>query len=456
MSDLVSDLQKIVGEAHVLTGAEIADRHSPYCHEAYDAGLLVRPASTEEVAAICKIVKQAGVSIVPHGGLTGLVEGTVSHAGDVIISFERMSKVLRLDPDQMVMVVEAGTTLQSAIEAAVEVGMMPGVDIPSRGSATIGGMTSTNAGGVRVLRYGMMRENILGLEAVLPDGTVISSLNTLMKNNAGFDLKQLFIGSEGKMGLVTAVALKLHPKPAKEETALVATKSFQDLVKLLGKARTELGADLLSFEAMWADYYRVTTSQPGFGAAPLPYEYPLYGIIEVSAVTDTVDSRLQSFLEKAFEGELVVDAVFANSVAEQQRIWRSREDSDAVMGSFPVSLTYDIGFELKDMDAYAKELTSKLDAAYPDVSVFFFGHMGDGNLHIMLGADQETGTNREAIDKIVYGCAASYTNSTLSAEHGIGFEKKAFLHASRSPEEIALMQRLVSMMGGGLNEGKIF
>ncbi|MBE7638272.1 FAD-binding protein [Sneathiella sp. P13V-1] len=455
MSDLVRELQKIVGEAHVLTGEEITDRHSPYCHEAYDAGLLVRPETVEEVSAVCKAAKDAGVALVPHGGLTGLVEGTVSHAGDVIISFERMNKVLRLDPDQMVMVVEAGVTLQNAIEAAAEVGMMPGVDIPSRGSATIGGMTSTNAGGVRVLRYGMMRENILGLEAVLSDGTIISSLNTLMKNNAGFDLKQLFIGSEGKMGLVTKVALKLHPKPAKEDTALVATNSFEDLVKLLGRARTALGSDLLSFEAMWADYYRVTTGQPGFGAVPLPYDYPLYGIIETAADVDREDSRLQSFLEKAFEDELVVDAVFANSVAEQQRIWRSREDSDALMGSFPVSLTYDIGFELKDMDAYAKELTSNINEAYPQVSIFFFGHMGDGNLHIMVGADQETGAKRESIDQIVYACAADYQNSTLSAEHGIGLEKKAFLHTSRSPEEIALMHQLVKAMGGNINAGKV-
>ena len=455
MPDLISQLQDIVGASHVLQGEDVTGRHCAYCSDAYAAGLLVRPKTTEEVSAICVLAQREGVNIVPHGGMTGLVKGTTSEQGDIIVSFERMNRVLRVDADQMVLVAEAGVTLQSVFEAAAEIDMMPGVDIPSRGSATLGGMTSTNAGGVRVLRYGMMRENILGLEAVLPDGTVMSSLNTLMKNNAGFDLKQLFIGTEGKLGLVTAVSIKLHPKPVKEETALVAAKSFQDLVTLLGHARKELAADLLSFEAMWPEYYQVTTSQPGFGALPLSNDYAMYAVIEVALGTGAAQSRLEPFLEGAFEDDLIVDAVFANSVAEQQRIWRSREDSEAVMGRYFNTASYDIGFELKDMNSFAETLTAELKDIVPEVAVFFFGHMGDGNLHIMLGLDEATASKYQTINDIVYRCAQGYSNSTLSAEHGIGIEKKPYLDTSRSAEEIALMQRLVSAFEGGHNIGKV-
>ncbi|MCG8491725.1 MAG: FAD-binding oxidoreductase, partial [Sneathiellales bacterium] len=200
MQELVNRLQDIVGPAHVLQSKDVTSRHCDYCEGAYGADLLVRPENTDELAKVVELANDEERNIVAHGGMTGLVAGTTSEKGDLIISFERMNKVLRVDGDQNVLIAEAGTTLETIINAAAEIGMMPGVDIPSRGSATIGGMTSTNAGGVRVLRYGMMRENILGLEAVMQDGTILKTLNTLMKNNAGFDLKQLFIGTEGRLG----------------------------------------------------------------------------------------------------------------------------------------------------------------------------------------------------------------------------------------------------------------
>ena len=455
MPDLIDQLEEIVGKAHILQGTEVTDRHSPYSPDAYEAGLLVRPGSADEVAAICALAHRSSVSLVPHGGVTGLVDGTASESGNIILSFERMNRILRVDPEQMVLVAEAGASLESVIAAAGDAGMMPGVDIPSRGSATLGGMTSTNAGGVRVLRYGMMRENILGLEAVLPDGTLLSSLNTLMKNNAGFDLKQLFIGTEGRLGLVTKVAVKLHPKPVSEETALVATDSFETLIRLLSRARQEIGADLLSFEAIWPEYYDITTSQPGFGSRPLDLGPGIFAVIEVAQWSEGEASRLEPFLERAFEAELVEDAVLAKSESERQAIWRSREDSDAVLQAFPFSLSFDIGFELKDMSPFAEELRAKLAEAHPELQQFFFGHMGDGNLHIMLGGPGEKRDERHGIEALIYETAGQYRGSTISAEHGIGFEKKAFLGMSRSEEEIALMQKLISTLGGGINEGKV-
>ncbi len=455
MPNLIDQLEEIVGKAHILQGTEVTDRHSPYSLDAYEAGLLVRPGSAEEVAAICVLAHRLGVSLVPHGGVTGLVDGTASEKGNIILGFERMNRILRIDPEQMVLVAEAGASLESVMAAAADEGTMPGVDIPSRGSATLGGMTSTNAGGVRVLRYGMMRENILGLEAVLPDGTVLSSLNTLMKNNAGFDLKQLFIGTEGRLGLVTKVAIKLHPRPVSEETALVATDSFETLIRLLSRARQEIGADLLSFEAIWPEYYDITTSQPGFGSRPLALGPAIFAVIETAIWSDGEASRLEPFLEKAFEAKLVEDAALAKSESERQAIWRSREDSDAVLQAFPFSLSFDIGFELKDMSPFAEELRAKLTETHPELQQFFFGHMGDGNLHIMLGGPEEKRLERHGIVALIYETAGRYRGSTISAEHGIGVEKKAFLGKSRSKEEIALMQKLISTFGGGINEGKV-
>lgn len=455
MSEFVEALTQIVGESHVLLDGDVASRHCDYCEGAYGADLLVRPGNTDELAKIARLAHHDGRNVVAHGGMTGLVAGTTSERGDLIISFERMNKILRVDGDQNVLVAEAGAILESVIHAAAEIGMMPGVDIPSRGSATIGGMTSTNAGGVRVLRYGMMRENILGLEAVMQDGTVLESLNTLMKNNAGFDLKQLFIGTEGRLGLVSKVAIKLHPKPVGEETALVATDSFETLIKLLSRARKEIGADLLSFEAVWPEYYSITTSQPGFGQKPLPLGAGIFAVIETAKWADDAASQLEPFLERAFEAELIEDAALAKSESERQAIWRSREDSDAVFQGFPFTLSFDIGFELKDMNAFAEKLREGLDKRYPELTQFFFGHMGDGNLHIMLGGPEEKRAERHDIETVVYETAGEFGGSTISAEHGIGLEKKAFLHSSRTEDERQLMQSIITSFAGGLNKGKI-
>ncbi|WP_169544732.1 FAD-binding oxidoreductase [Sneathiella aquimaris] len=455
MFDLLQKLKEIVGENHVLTGNAVTERSSDYCHDAYGAGLLVRPATTNELSRICALAHNKQINMVPHGGLTGLVDGTSSQQGDLVVSFERLNNVIRVDKEQNILIAEAGVTLETALNKATEVGMMPGVDIPSRGSATLGGMVSTNAGGVRVLRYGMMRENILGLEAVLSDGTVLSSVNTLMKNNAGFDLKQLFIGTEGRLGFVSQVALKLHPKPIDEETSLIAAQSFETLVKILSEARQFLGSDLLSFEAMWPEYYTLTTSQPGFGSKPLPEGYPIYAVLETGRWQKDVPHRLDVFLEKMFEEELLLDAVLAKSESERQSIWRAREDSDAVQFGFPTNRSYDIGFELSDMNGFALALQDVMAIKYPDCHLFFFGHMGDGNLHVMLAGDKEALHDTLRVDDLVYSLAAQFKNSSLSAEHGIGLEKKAFLDRSRSVEEIKLMKRLAKLMGGHINAGKV-
>ena len=456
MTTLVEQLTDIVGQSNVLTGTDVTSRNPGYCLASMDAGLLVRPATTDEVSAIAVCAQANNRVLVPHGGMTGLVQGTTSEEENIIISFERMNKVLRVDPVQNVLVAQAGVKLQDAHDAAAEYGLMLGVDIPSRGSCTVGGIISTNAGGVRVIRYGMTRENVLGLDAVLPDGSILNASNTLMKNNAGFDLKQLFIGSEGTLGLVTQAVFKLFPKPVSESTALVGADSVASIIKLLAKARKDLGSNLLSFEVMWEDYYRDSTAAPG-ARRPLEDRYPLYAILEAGQWAGGANDQLQSFLEEALEEGSIEDAVIAASLTERNDIWKSREDSEAIIQRYDRICSYDIGFEASDIEPFVTSLKRAMAAKWPDKSVYVFGHLGDGNLHVILGHTHEEYAQRKQYDDVLYGEVARFNNSTVSAEHGIGLEKRDYLHYSRSENQRNLMQKLMQAVdpAGTLNPGKI-
>jgi len=276
-AELAKSLATIVGETHVLDQSKLQLRNPGQCEHSQLAALLVRPADARQLSEVVKLAAESKVQTVPQGGLTGLVQATSTEENNLIISFERMNAIERVDPLQGVLVAGTGVTLADAHAAAAEVGMTLGVDIPSRGSCTLGGIISTNAGGIRVIRYGMTRENVLGLTAVLPDGTIIDAANTLMKNNAGYDLKHLFIGSEGTLGMVTSAVFKLYPLPIREHTALVATDSFESLLELLKRCRQEVGSALLSFEGLWKDFYWGKTKAAGI-RAPIEDPYPLYAI----------------------------------------------------------------------------------------------------------------------------------------------------------------------------------
>lgn len=450
-------LVAIVGDKHVLIGADVTDRNTGYCSASMDAALLVRPATTEEVGKIAKLAHDNERALVAHGGMTGLVQGTASQQKNIIVSFERMNQVVRVDPAQNILIAQAGVKLQDAHAAAAEFGLTLGVDIPSRGSCTVGGIVSTNAGGVRVIRYGMTRENILGLDAVLCDGTVIQASNTLMKNNAGYDLKQLFIGSEGTLGLVTQAVFKLFPKPVDESTALVAADSVESIIKLLTRARKELGAKLLSFEVMWRDYYWDVTGNSPSGNRPIAEDYPVYAILEAGEWTSEREDQLEAMLGGALEDGLIQDAVLASSLAERDAIWLIREDTDPIRHMSDQMLSFDVGFELKDIDNFVKGLIAAMGAKWPDKPVYVFGHMGDGNLHIILGLSDVEYAQRKQFDDVLYSEVGRYSNSTVSAEHGIGLEKRDYLHYSRSDQQRQLMQQLMAALDpqATLNPGKI-
>lgn len=455
--EFIERLCAIVGDRHVLTDADVTDRITGYCRSSMDAGLLVRPETTEQVSEIAALAHSQRRAVVAHGGMTGLVQGTASQQQNVIVSFERMNRVVRIDPAQNILIAQSGVKLVDAHAAAAEYGLTLGVDIPSRGSCTVGGIVSTNAGGVRVIRYGMTRENCLGLDAVLCDGTVIKASNTLMKNNAGYDLKQLFIGSEGTLGLVTQAVFKLFPKPLDESTALVAANSVDDVVQLLTRVRSHLGAKLLSFEVMWRDYYRDVTANSPSGNRPIAEDYPVYAIIEAGEWTSQREELLQSVLEDALETGLIQDAVLASSLAERDAIWAIREDTDPVQHLSDRILSYDVGFELKDIDDFVNGLVRAMGEKWPEKPVYVFGHMGDGNLHVILGLSDDEYINRKQFDDVLYAEVGRYTNSTVSAEHGIGLEKRDYLHYSRDQEQRQLMQQLMVALDPQsiLNPGKI-
>ena len=458
-NNLVPLFGEAIGMTNVIHGEALGNRDRGYCEDCHTAGILLLPRSTADVSHICKIASDHGISVVPQGGLTGLVDGTASHSGQVCVSFERMNRIIQIDPAQAIAVVEPGVILQNLFEATEPFDLMPGIDIPSKGSCTIGGLVSTNAGGVRVLRYGMMRENVLGLEVVLANGEILDAANRLMKNNAGYDMKQLFIGSEGSLGLVTGIVLRLHPVPRSTALALVACERLDSLIALLEQARKDLQSKLLSFEVMWPEYLQLTTTQPGMESSPIDTNYNLYAVIEVAG-SDSEDSAtaLNNLLEQAFEEELVVDGVIAGSEAQRLAIWRTREDSDAIESTCDAYLSYDVGMQLQHLEPYVERFRSEFRARYPDRVPYIFGHMGDGNLHIMFAVSPEEYRNRQGFDEIVYGALGGFESATISAEHGIGLEKKDYLERSRSDVYVNWMRRIKATLDPGdvLNPGKIF
>src|SRR5689334_10257350 len=455
-TDLRSDLRAIVGEQGLLEGAAVRERGAALFHGRVEAELLVRPRSTEQVSAILKICQAHGQPLVTHGGLTGLVNGADAGRGEIVLSLESMSGIERVDVPGRSMRVQAGAKLGNVQRAAEEQGMVFPLDLGARDSATVGGNISTNAGGLRVLRYGMMRNLVLGIEAVLADGTVLTSLNRMLKNNAGYDLKQLFIGSEGTLGVVTRAELRLVSRTRSQETLLAALPSFEALVDLLGRLDGGLGGQLAAFEALWGNYYDLNTAPPATNPAPLARGAPFYAIAETLGGDPDADrARLEAVLGEAMEAGVVSDVTLANSETERRAIWNIREDVWQPKHIAPL-LTFDVSLPIENMKAYVEEVNAAVQAFAGDNRSFVFGHMADGNLHLVIAAGDDPAT-RAKVEDLVYRPLAAIGGS-VSAEHGIGLEKRAYLPLSRTPAEIATMRLLKQALDpkGILNPGKVF
>lgn len=458
MSDLIQQIAAIVGPQGLITGADVQERAADFMGlTRCQAKAIVRPASTAELSEVMKLCHAAGQTVVAAGGNTGLVQGQVCTPDDLQISLERMRAVGNIDPVGRTMVVEAGCVVQTAQEAAEAQGLKFAVDWGARGSATIGGGISTNAGGNSVVRYGMMRDNVLGLEAVLADGTIISSMNVLLKNNAAYDLKQLFIGSEGTLGIVTRAVLRLHPAPLTTQTAMLACTDFAAVQKLFVEAGRQFGPGLTSFEVMWPSFYEPMIST-GKHTPPLPGGYGCYVILEMSGTDPDGDqARFETVLGGLLEAELAVDAVIASSKGQADQIWAIRDDIPALMGFTMPSVTFDVSLPIRDMESYVRSLTETAGAALGEtMKLVVFGHIGDGNLHILLGAQPFTEETKHKIEELVYVPLRALSGS-VSAEHGIGLEKRDWLAISRSAEEVALMRTLKAALDpkGILNPGKV-
>jgi FAD/FMN-containing dehydrogenase len=463
MTDLVAALRAELGDDAVLGPDEVALRARNYWDSApLQARALVRPRTTDEVSRVMALCDSRGQTVVVHGGLTGVCDADRVTTEDLVISFERMTAVEEIDVIGRTATVQAGCRLETLQLAAERAGLFFPLDLGARGSCTVGGNVATNAGGTAVIRFGMMRALVLGLEAVLPDGSVVSSMNHMLKNNTGYDVKQLFIGSEGTLGIVTRIVLTLKEQPSSANTVLVALEDGEHLAPLLKLMDRRLGGTLSSFEAMWGDYFRAVTA-PGWHTAPLSRDHAFYVIIEAEGPNQEEDTaRFNAAIEQAYDAHLIVDAVLPKSNAERAHIWAIREDFDALRQHKPL-LLYDISLPLRDMLAYVDEVTRGLKQLWPTGEFFALGHIGDGNLHFFVAPEtvgavdaQQSAALHAACDAVVYPPLKRF-NGAVSAEHGIGLEKKLWMPVSRSPAELELMRRLKRALDpkGLLNRGKV-
>lgn len=458
MEPLLKKISAIVGAGNVLTGDDVTLRRVDWMTgAACRAGAIIRPGSTAELAATVRLCHAARQPLVTHGGLTGLVHGGEASAEELVISLERMTAIEALDPVAGTMTVQAGAPLQKVQEAAEAHGLQFALDLGARGSCTIGGNIATNAGGVRVVRYGMMRQQVLGLEAVLADGSVVSSMSHMLKNNAGYDLKQLFIGSEGTLGIVARAVLRLQPRMASERTALVACADFDGVTGLLRHMGRELGGSLATFEVMWRNHYTLLTEESGRNAAPLPTRWPYYAIVESLGSADEENTaRFGAALESALQEGLIEDAVLAQSESQRKSIWAIREDVEGLIEQLSPLFTFDVSLPIPAMPRYAASLEKAVQQRWPHGRIVVFGHVGDGNLHVSVSVGSHAAEARRAVEQLVYGPLTELGGS-VSAEHGIGLEKRDYLALSRTPEEIALMRTLKRALDplNLLNRGKI-
>ena len=455
--ELIARLKALLPAAAVVEGADLKGRTTSWrLEQPIAAPLLLRPASTEEMSRILAECHAASQPVVVHGGLTGLVRGTDATEADIVVSLERMRAIESIDTTQRVAIVQAGVTLQQLQEAADAEGLSFPLDLGARGTATLGGNASTNAGGNRVLRFGMTRDMVLGLEAVLADGTVVSSMNRLIKNNTGYDLKQLFIGSEGTLGVITRMVLRLREKPARQDVAFAAVDRFDSLTRLLKHMDRALGGSLSAFEVMWPDFYRLVTTEPARGRPPVPHGHAYYVLIEAMGGDSPADAqRFDAALEVALEQGLIADAAIAQSQSEAATIWALRDDVLQTR-QFGEVFGFDVSLPIAEIPAYLDRVEAGFHGRWPAGRYWVFGHMGDGNLHLVFSEGGLPDDAYDAVQHIVYDPLQA-AGGSVSAEHGIGIEKRKWLPLSRNAGEIALMRTLKTALDprGILNPGRI-
>ncbi|SCZ07798.1 FAD-binding oxidoreductase [Microvirga guangxiensis] len=417
---------------------------------------LILPQTTEDVATALRICHEHRQPVVAQGGLTGLAGGAHPQAGEVALSLERMNGIEEIDAASATLTALAGTPLAVVQQAAEDAGFLCGIDLGARGTCTIGGNIATNAGGNQVLRYGMARRNALGLEAVLADGTVVRSLNKMLKNNAGYDWPQLLIGSEGTLGIITRVVIGLHPKPQGLQTALCAVGSFDETLAVLRKFQHAYPGRLLVFEAMWREFMTVATQICGLSPA-FAEEHDLTLLIEADMGAEPAGSEaFSALLSDFYEQGLIKDAVVAQSRAERNRFWAYRETPYEYGRFLPEEIRFDVSVPLNRMTEAVEHLRQEMPKQFPDAIYVVYGHVADSNIHINVAIKDMTSETKTRVQKIVYDLVFSLGGS-ISAEHGIGRIKRPYLHLSRTAPELALMTKMKQALDpeGILNPGRV-
>ena len=465
--DVIAQFAEIVGEANVLTGD--ADT-APYLKEwrgrwTGKTAAVVRPGSTGEVSAILKLASKTKTAIVPQGGNAGLVGGQIPDMSgkQVILSTTRLNRIRDIDPAGNTITVEAGVVLQDIQEAAEEHGRLFPLSLGAQGSCQIGGNLSTNAGGTGALAHGVARDLCIGLEVVLPTGEVLDSLNRLKKDNTGYDLRNLFIGAEGTLGVITAAVLKLFPKPAGRATAFLAVPSPEEALGLFDRARSAAGNGLTAFELMARIGVEFTTRHIPDVRDPLDRHHPWYVLMEISSGQSEDDARatLEAVLEHGMEHGLVTDGAIAESFQQRADFWRLRESMSESQIPEGGSIKHDISVPVDSVPAFLAEADRAVLAIEPGSRICAFGHLGDGNIHYNIsqpvGADKAVFmTLIEVITPAVHKIVRDYGGS-ISAEHGIGQMKRDELAEVKNPVALDLMRRIKKDFDpkGIMNPGKV-
>jgi FAD/FMN-containing dehydrogenase len=451
-------LGEIVGAANVLTAPEDTKPYFTDWRRQYsgNAECVVRPGNTTEVAAVVALCGREAVAIVPQGGNTGLVGGSVPTGAcrEIVLSLSRMNRIRALDPLNDTATVEAGCVLAAIQQAAADAGRLFALSLAAEGSCQIGGNLSTNAGGVNVLRYGPAREQVLGLEVVLPDGRVWDGLRGLRKDNTGYDLKQLFLGAEGTLGVITAAVLRLFPRPTASASAWIALDSPKAAVELLGLLRERLGDRICAFELLSrACLDAVLAHAPGT-QDPLAAAHPWYVLAELadSGAPGLLRERAEAALADCAERGALRDAALAHSGEQSRALWRIRETIPEAQFT---NVKHDISVPVSQIPDFVEQTGRALESAFPLSRIFCFGHVGDGNLHYNVGPEMLM-PRRAEVSRIVYDMVAALGGS-ISAEHGLGQLKREEVRRHKAPLELELMRALKRTLDpkGLMNPGKL-
>ncbi|MGY4477414.1 FAD-binding oxidoreductase [Bradyrhizobium sp. USDA 3364] len=461
--ELLEKFRAIVGAKYAVTDAADIE---PYVTEERDlfhgrSPLVLRPGSTAEVAAICKLATEHRIALVPQGGNTGLVGGQTPHNGEVVVSLRRLDKIRDIDVESNTMTCEAGVVLQIAQQKAAEVDRLFPLSLGAEGSCTIGGNLSTNAGGTAALAYGVAREMAIGLEVVLADGRVLNALSKLKKDNTGYDLRNLFIGAEGTLGIITAATLKLFPRPRAVETAYVGLKSPAAALKLLSISRNEAAGSLTSFELL-ADIAVDFSIRHGIDIRdPLESKHPWYVLMELSSSRDDARDTLEAILAQGMDDGIVDDAVIAANLSQRQAFWKLRDEMSAAQKPEGGSIKHDISVPVAAVPAFIAEANAAVVKLIPGARPVPFGHLGDGNIH--YNVSQPVGANAadflarwHDVNAVVFEIVLRMGGS-ISAEHGIGVLKRDELPDVKDKVAIELMRQVKAMLDplGIMNPGKV-